>query len=104
MLAPAEEQYVLVALDQRRNGRLPASWHTFLPAVYSISHRWPVRIVVAEGNRMHVDQLLDEAIRRLGTNGYRTTYAPYRSRIELKSRTATAEAPMFDTRERHAPA
>jgi exopolysaccharide biosynthesis polyprenyl glycosylphosphotransferase len=96
LLAPAEEEYVLLALDQRRNGRLPASWHTCVPALYSVSHRWPVRIVVAEGNREHIDQLLVETVRRLGPDGYRTTYASYRSRVELKRLTHAARLVITD--------
>jgi exopolysaccharide biosynthesis polyprenyl glycosylphosphotransferase len=93
---PAEEEYVLVALDQRRNGRLPVSWQTCVPAVFSISNRWPVRIVVAEGNRMHLDQLLAEHVHGLGANSYRTTYALYRSRTELKRLTHGARLVLTD--------
>ncbi|MBW3660433.1 MAG: exopolysaccharide biosynthesis polyprenyl glycosylphosphotransferase [Gemmatimonadetes bacterium] len=80
----ADEEYVLVALDQRRDEVLPESWRTCVPAAYAISDRWPVRIVVAEGNRAAVDELLRDSIRRLGADGHRSTYSPYRSRAALK--------------------
>ena len=95
-LPPAEERYLLIALDQRRNGRLPESWHQCIPAAYAVSHRWPVRVVVAEGNAVLLDQLLAEPMRRLGMNGYRTTYAPYRSRTELRRLTLGARLVITD--------
>lgn len=78
------DEYVLLALDQRRNGKLPRSWRSCVPAVFEVSDRWPVRVVVAEGNRPTFDTLIDEAAGRVGRDGRRTSYAPYRSRSELR--------------------
>jgi exopolysaccharide biosynthesis polyprenyl glycosylphosphotransferase len=96
LAAPAEERYVLVALDQRRNGKLAESWRVCVEAAYAISRKWPVRIVVADGNRALVDKLLAEPIARFGTEGYRTTYAPYRSRTELRRLTVGARLVITD--------
>jgi exopolysaccharide biosynthesis polyprenyl glycosylphosphotransferase len=96
LVAPAEERYLLVALDQRRNGHLPQSWQSCMEAAYAVSQRWPVRIVVADGNRAFIDQLLAEPMERWGTAGYRTTYAPYRSRAELRRLTAGARLVITD--------
>jgi lipopolysaccharide/colanic/teichoic acid biosynthesis glycosyltransferase len=96
LAAPAEERYVLVALDQRRNGKLPDGWLTCVSAAYAVSRRWPVRIVVADGNQDLVDELLAEPMRESGTQGYRTTYAPYRSRAELRRLTGGARLVITD--------
>jgi lipopolysaccharide/colanic/teichoic acid biosynthesis glycosyltransferase len=79
-----DDEYVLLALDQRLNGSLPRSWRACIPAVFELSDRWPVRMVVAEGNREKFDGLIEEAVARVGRDGRRTSYAPYRSRSELR--------------------
>lgn len=79
-----DTDYVLVALDQRHNGRLPESWEVSIPAAYRLADRWPVRIVVSDGNIAALDDLLEETIKRLGTDGYEVAYAPYQSRSELR--------------------
>ncbi len=96
LAAPAEERYVLVALDQRRNGKLAESWRTCVAAAYGVSRNWPVRIVVADGNRALVDDLLAEPLQRWGTEGFRTTYAPYSSRGELRRLLAGARLVITD--------
>lgn len=84
-LPPAlDDEYVLVVLDQRRNGVLPGSWRTCVPAVYEISDRWPVRMIVAESNLGAFDGLIEETAERVGRDGRRTSYTPYRSRSELR--------------------
>ncbi len=78
------EEYVLVALDQRWEDVVPESWQMCVPAAHGISDQWPVRIVIADGNRRAVDRLLEETAGGQGAERLRTTYAPYRSRAELR--------------------
>src|SRR4051812_45814307 len=81
----ADEPYVLVALDQRRDGTQPATWQKFVPAAYAIADRWPVKLLVAPGNVETFDKLLDEPVSRLGRHKHRAEYVSYRSRVELRS-------------------
>ncbi|HUP19949.1 MAG TPA: sugar transferase [Gemmatimonadota bacterium] len=78
------DEYILLALDQRRNGSLPRSWRACVPAVFEVSDRWPVRVVLAEGNRETFESLIEETVARVGRDGRQTSYAPYRSRSELR--------------------
>ncbi|MFN2382930.1 MAG: exopolysaccharide biosynthesis polyprenyl glycosylphosphotransferase, partial [Gemmatimonadota bacterium] len=91
-----DEPCILVALDQRRNGTLPESWAACIAAAYAVSYRWPVRIVVADGNIAALDALLAEPMSRLGTETYRTAYVPYRSRTELRALTLSARLVLTD--------
>lgn len=91
-----DEGYVLVALDQRTDQALPASWRTCLPASYAISDRWSVRVVVAEGNRRALGDLLEETAGRLGGDGRRTSFAQYESRSELRRQVLGARLVVTD--------
>ena len=83
--AGSDEAYLIVALDQRRNGVQHDSWQAVLPAAYSVADRWPVKILVARENVATFDRLLDGPIRRLGTQNYRSEYVVYRDRDELRT-------------------
>jgi exopolysaccharide biosynthesis polyprenyl glycosylphosphotransferase len=78
------EPYVLIALDQRRNGTVPDSWHTTVPAAYALSSCCRVKTLVAATNVDAFDRLLNEPVARLGTHAYRTEYAVYHTPMELR--------------------
>ena len=80
-----DEPFLLIAFDQRRNGTTPSSWQAFIPSVYEIANNVPVKVLVAPDNIAIFDRLLDEPIRRLGTERYRLEYVSYHSRVELRS-------------------
>jgi hypothetical protein len=91
-----DEPYVLVALDQRRDGTQPATWQKFVPAAYAIADRWPVKLLVAPGNVEVFDKLLDEPVSRLGRHKHRAEYVSYRSRVELRSLVMGAQLVITD--------
>jgi exopolysaccharide biosynthesis polyprenyl glycosylphosphotransferase len=80
----ASEAYVLIALDQRRNGTVPVSWQTAVPAAYALSACCRVKTLVAASNVDAFDRLLNEPVARLGTQSYRTEYALYHAPAELR--------------------
>jgi exopolysaccharide biosynthesis polyprenyl glycosylphosphotransferase len=80
-----DEPYLLVALDQRRNGVYPSSWQSLVPSIYEVADRWPVKVLVAPDNIGIFDGLLQESIQRLGTARYRLAYVSYHSRTELRT-------------------
>jgi exopolysaccharide biosynthesis polyprenyl glycosylphosphotransferase len=82
-LIPSQDPYVLVALDQRRNGSIPQSWQRAVPAAQVLASQCPVKTLVAETNMQVFDRLLDEPATP-GTNRFRTEYALYRTLAELR--------------------
>jgi exopolysaccharide biosynthesis polyprenyl glycosylphosphotransferase len=81
----ASDPYVLIALDQRRNGTVPPSWQSAVPAAYALSSRCRVKTLVAATNVEFFDRLLNEPAARLGTLSYRTEYSLYGSLAELRA-------------------
>ncbi|MDX1661279.1 MAG: sugar transferase, partial [Gemmatimonadota bacterium] len=92
----SQDEYVLVALDQRWEDEIPANWRRYLPPLREISDQWPVRIVVAEDNRSTVDRMLRESTSDEESDVLQTTYAPYRSRDELRHLVAGARLVITD--------
>ena len=92
----ADEPYVLVALDQRRNGTAPAIWLLLLPAVFGICARWPVKLLVAKENIPAYDQLLLETVGSPAAEQYRPMYVPYHGRVGLRSLIAGARLVITD--------
>jgi len=90
------EAYVLVALDQRWNSDVPASWKVLAPATYEMSTDRPVRIVVTDANRPALDRLLAEAMGRLGVEGCMFSYTSYRSRSDLRQQVVEARLVITD--------
>jgi len=92
----ANEPYVLVALDQRHNGSVPARWQTFLPAACALAERWPVKLLVAAGNVAAYDALLRESARPFLAGQCRPEYVPYQGRAGLRSLIAGARLVITD--------
>jgi hypothetical protein len=91
-----DERYVLLVLDQRHGGVMPAHWRMLVPATYTLADRWPAKVVAAGSTMALCDRLLAEPIRRLGTDGFRMEYISCQHRGELRARIAHARVVLTD--------
>jgi exopolysaccharide biosynthesis polyprenyl glycosylphosphotransferase len=90
-----ERGYLLVALDQRKNRRR-AHWRKALPTAYRVSSEWSVKLLVAEENRAEMDRLLDEAVRRWGTDGFRVEFTRFAGGERLRGLMTRSGAVLTD--------
>ena len=95
---PADEHgaHVLVALDQRAVRPLSEHWQEFVPALYALSARWPVKLLVAGVNVTSLDELLAPTVARLGTRGYQIEFFPYLGRSDLQAAVAASTLVVTD--------
>jgi exopolysaccharide biosynthesis polyprenyl glycosylphosphotransferase len=91
----SHEPYVLVALDQRRNGTVPASWRTTIPAVQALSSCCGVKTLVAISNLEMFNKLSNEGP-GLGSNGHQTECVFYQTPTELHEVTSEATVVVTD--------
>lgn len=92
-----EDEYVLLALDQRWEGEPPETWASLIPTLYRISDRWPVRVVVSDAHRAAADAILARA-QSTGEEGavHRFSFASYGARSDLRRLTGASRLVITD--------
>lgn len=92
-----EDEYVLVALDQRWEGQAPETWRELIPAFFRLSDRWPVRVIVSGAHRREADRVVEETkIHDEPDVVRRFSFAPYGTRDELRRLTLAARLVVTD--------
>jgi len=82
--------YVLLALDQRLDRGMPASWRACFPAARQMAQRRALRVLAARDNVAVLDRLLDRNGERSDGHGSDVQFVPYedRSLVQLAVRNA----------------